>query len=208
MKNNSSISEKVPSHERRDLLHRTPNRNDRSGEMGRQNNYPMRNEQPRPANTPSIHNRNNPGQQIPAQQRNYGGTPMNYGYGMYGMGPYGGYGMNSLYSGPMMYIQSFNYFIMSIGHFFDLIGVSSHALIEGIYAIGKMLKDLEMKIRTSEFRRWLQQKSKKSKLLRFLFILSSMAIAVQLSKLLKFLIAKYLSSYISLQDERPTIRNA
>jgi|EP01040_Poterioochromonas_malhamensis_P001180 hypothetical protein len=120
-----------------------------------------------------------------------GGYPVGLGYGY-------GYGMMNPYTmGPLYFIQNITYFMMSIGHMFDLVGVSSQALLETLRAFMALLKQIEMKIRTSQFRRWLQRKSKKSKILRFIFVLFSMALSIQLSKWMKVLLIKYLASWIS-----------
>lgn len=118
----------------------------------------------------------------------FAGNPMTMGYGY-------GYGMMNPYAmGPLYFIQNINYFVMSIGHFFDLIGMSSHALLETLRSFIALLKQLEMKIRTSEFRRWLQRKSRKSRLLRFLFVIASTALSIQISKWMKVLILKYVAT--------------
>jgi hypothetical protein len=131
-----------------------------------------------------------------------GHPSMGYGYGMYGMGMgMYGYGM-----GPLHFIQNINHFVMSIGYFFDLLGVGCHALVEGYYALVEILKKIEKKIRTSEFRRWIQMKSKQSKLLRFIFIFSSMAIAVQVTKLFKLLIVNYLLKHLGISQHQENLQ--
>ena len=124
----------------------------------------------------------------------YGGYGMGMGsmYGMgYGMMGYGGMGMMM---GPLSFINSINYFIMSIGQIFSMVGMSSHALSGTFQNIVTALKHLELSIRQSEFRRWLQLKSKKSKVLRFVFVISAMAISMQGARMVKSLLVRYIES--------------
>lgn len=125
------------------------------------------------------------GPQTQAHQRNamnfgmgYGG--MGYGGMGMGMGMGMGYGMNMLSpENPLSWLYSLNYMFISLNQIVGVIGMNSHALyrvyLQAYVVIEKMLKS----IRTSKFRRWLQRKSQKSALLRFLFMLSSMFVASQ-----------------------------
>jgi hypothetical protein len=56
---------------------------------------------------------------------------------------------------------------------------------------------LEMKIRQSSFRRWLQQKCKKSKIFRYTVMLGTMAISVAVARLVRDLLKKYLSEKVA-----------
>lgn len=119
------------------------------------------------------------------------GAGMGYGMGsMYGMGGYGGmgYGMGGMMAGPMQLIYSINYFISTISQMMDMLGMSSHAIFHLLQRLKEMLKAIEVSIRTSPTRRWLQQKCKKSAVLRFVLVIGSMIAAAQLSKLIKSLV--------------------
>jgi hypothetical protein len=100
--------------------------------------------------------------------------------------------------GPFQLIHNINYFIYSIGHLFDFVGYASYGLLETCKSLLNLLKRLEMKIRSSEFRRWLQKKSRKSAMLRFLFLLCSVALSFQLSNLIKHFLLKYISKPVQL----------
>mmetsp|Transcript_21270 Transcript_21270/g.35628 ORF Transcript_21270/g.35628 Transcript_21270/m.35628 type:complete len:278 (+) Transcript_21270:134-967(+) len=145
---------------------------------------------------------------------NYGSSGMGYGGGygtgtMYGMGGMGygggmmgygmGYGMGGMMGGPMAILYSINYFIAMIGQLTAMLGMSSQAVWH-LFGIAKeALIKLEKIIRTSEFRRWLQRKSRKSPLLRYLFVVSSMLLTSQVIRLARYLIESQLGkSTISL----------
>lgn len=126
-----------------------------------------------------------------------GYTPnMAYGYGYGMMNPYYHSTMDPLY-----FIHQINYYILSIGRFFDLIGIGSQAFLEILQSFLTLLKSLEMKLRTSSFRHWLQRKSKRSKLLRFCFVMISMMISFHLSRWIKY----YLQSFLGLQTSKPSL---
>lgn len=121
-------------------------------------------------------------------QGNYGGYRGSYGGaygGNMGMGSLGmssmsslgmlsmmGMGMGSLgaQSGPLSWIYSLNYFITSIGHMATVLGMNSHALLAAYQSAYAGLHSIITRIRTSEMRRVIQRKCKRSSLFRFLFI--------------------------------------
>lgn len=118
----------------------------------------------------------------------YGG----YNPGMMGMGmmsPYmmGGHGMMGG-TGPMSFIYSINYSIAMIGQVITMLGMSTQAIMHLYHMAVDTFMKVEKMIRQSAIRRWFQQKSKKSPLLRWIFILSTMAVVNQVVKLLKYLI--------------------
>ncbi len=87
---------------------------------------------------------------------------------MLSLGAMGGMGMAS--SGPLSWIYSLNYFITSVGHMANIVGMNSHALMAAYHSAYATLKDIITRIRTSELRRILQRKCRRSRLFRFLFI--------------------------------------
>jgi hypothetical protein len=88
--------------------------------------------------------------------------------GMMGMGMMGG----MTQSGPLSWIYKLNYFVMSIGQMGAIIGMNSQALINTYNSLRNNLLNIINKIRTSEIRRIIQRKCKKSKLLQFLFVIA------------------------------------
>lgn len=113
----------------------------------------------------------------------YGG----YGMGM-GFGGMGGYGGGGLMMGPLNFFYSINYFINSITQVLYMLGMNSHVLFDSINSIKQLLLKLEITVRNSEFRKWLQQKSKKSKIIRYAFVLISMFLASQTVQIVKYII--------------------
>jgi hypothetical protein len=132
----------------------------------------------------------------------YGGGYSGYGGGMYGggmgmgmgmMGMMGGY-PNAFLMGPMMFINNINYFIMSIGQIMTMLGMNSQAIMQMYHNLVQMIHQLEIAIRQSAFRRWLQRKCKKSKIFRFIIVMSSVAIVASTTRLLKELLSNYFSN--------------
>jgi len=70
--------------------------------------------------------------------------------------------------------------------------MSSHAIIHLYHAAVEQINILMTIIKNSEARRWLQRKSKQSRVLRFLFIITAMAAVSQVSKLVKVLYDLYI----------------
>lgn len=120
----------------------------------------------------------------------YGGG-MNGGYGGYGGGMYGmgmGMGMSPMMMGPFSWIYSLNNMIHSIPMMMDVLGMNSQMLLKILNQVYAMLTNICKMIKTSQFRRFLQQKSKRSKVLRVIFIVVSMGLASQAVRLVKLLI--------------------
>jgi hypothetical protein len=123
----------------------------------------------------------------------YGGM----GYGMYGMG-YGGmgYGGMGMLMGPMAWINSINYLFMTVHQLVGMLGMNSHLFVNMVKGLSLSLQRFEATIRQSSFRFWLQQKSKKSKLLRFIFVLASMALAAQGARFFRDALMHITKSYL------------
>eukprot|EP01038_Epipyxis_sp_PR26KG_P012125 gene12125-16232_t len=141
--------------------------------------------------TNSRHIRNNNTHPIGYNNMGYGGygggygMGMGMGMGMMGMG--GGYQM----AGPMNLIYSVNYFIAMVSQIMMMIGMNSQAITQIFYQLSTVLSEFEVTVRKSSFRRWIQRKSKQSKILRFIFVFCSMLIASQAYRLIKFGIGQY-----------------
>lgn len=129
--------------------------------------------------------KNNDDDKLPT--RTSSGVGGNLGVG--GFNPYGYYGNPFLMSGPLSWAFSLNYFIFSVNQFIEAVGMNSVALLQ-VYSqviyLWKVYSNLFMK---SNFRKWIQQKSKESKLLRFLFIVGAIAISAQLTKVVRYLLS-------------------
>ena len=111
------------------------------------------------------------------------------GYGM-GMGMMGGYGMGmgmgmmgmgmnpmlGMLNGPMTLIYSLNYLVMSLGQVMEVLGMNAHTIMHLYRTAFEAYQQIAERIRTSETRRWLQRKCKKSRLLRFLLVVASCAV--------------------------------
>jgi hypothetical protein len=107
--------------------------------------------------------------------------------GMYGMG---GMGMGMGMMGPFSWIYSLNNIIHSIPMMVDVLGMNSQ-MVYDLYnqVLGILMKIINF-VKKSDFRRFLQQKSRRSKALRIIFILASMGLASQAMRLVK-LLAQY-----------------
>ena len=120
----------------------------------------------------------------------YGG----YGGGMYGMGGMGmgmGMGMGShMMMGPFSWIYSLNNIVHSIPMMMDVLGMNSQMLYHLYIETCSMLMKIVNIVKRSDFRRFLQQKSRRSQALRMIFILVSMGLASQAVRIAK-LIAQY-----------------
>ncbi len=102
--------------------------------------------------------------------------------------PYSG----GMYGNPMSFIYSMNYFISMVSQVAYVLSMNSHMFMDSCRTVSAMVSGLEKLVRQSELRRWLQRKSKKSAVLRYVFVLSSMAIAAQLYRLARNLVMNYL----------------
>ena len=107
---------------------------------------------------------------------------MNSGYGGMGMGGMGGsMGMMGMMSmmpfmgggmgggGPMSWIYSLNYFVSSVGHMMALVGMNSQALMGVYHNAFSSYQQIVQRVKTSEIRRIIQRKCKRSRLFKFLF---------------------------------------
>lgn len=104
--------------------------------------------------------------------------------GMYGLGSMGG---------PLSWLYSLNYFISSLGIMYEWLGMNSHAIIQLYHSTIQSVRRVIMIVRQSGFRRWLQQKSRQSVVLRFLFIAVTMGIASQVMNLVRLIWNEYKS---------------
>jgi len=130
------------------------------------------------------------------------GMGMGYG-GMGGMGYYGGGMMNpmmGILSGPLSLIYSINYLIGSLGQIMELLGMNSQALLQTYRTAYDAYIRVVEQIRTSETRRWLQRKCKKSALLRFLLVTASCAVVAAAMRVL--------GSYLSWRRARMLMSSA
>lgn len=135
-------------------------------------------------------------------------TPVNngfsHGYNSGMMHPIGmGYGF-----GPMRIINNIHYFFIAISQFMDIIGVSSQALFHVCSSLVASLKLLYLSIRQSSFRRWVQRKSKQSKLLRIIFVLTAMISAYQLSKIAKRVFLPVVSKLFQFSESSQLTQNS
>jgi hypothetical protein len=126
----------------------------------------------------------------------YGGMGMNRGYGggYGGMGMMGmGYGMGMMGmgmgngQGPMAWLSSLNYFVYAIGQFMTLMDMNANNIMRTYYTVRDTLTNAIHVIKHSSVRRWLQRKSKKSVILRWVFIFGSMILVHQVYRLVRFI---------------------
>ena len=117
-----------------------------------------------------------------------GGRPMGMGMGM-GMGAYNPF-MTSL-----QWLNNLNYIVYTVGHMGDMIGMNAHAILQGYHGLSTMLQKIIEIIKKSDARLWLRKKSKKSKLLRFLFVFLSMALTAMAYKIIRL-------AYVYFQSEQ------
>jgi hypothetical protein len=127
----------------------------------------------------------------------YGGMSGGYGgyggAGLYGMGGMG-MGMGShMMMGPFSWIYSLNNIVHSIPMMMDVLGMNSQMLYQMFSQTCKLLMTVVTLVKRSEFRRFLQHKSRRSKALRFMFIVGAMGIASQVVRLAKLIAAHHFS---------------
>lgn len=99
---------------------------------------------------------------------------MGMGMGMGGMGMMGG--PLGLLSGPLSLIYSLNFFMASLGQVMDVLGMNSHAILHAYRQAHQRFVDAVEAVKTSEARRWLQRKCRKSPLFRLLLVLAAGAL--------------------------------
>ena len=115
----------------------------------------------------------------------YGGGSM---YGMGGMGMGMGMGMGShMMMGPFSWIYSLNSIVHSIPMMLDVLGMNSQMLYNVYLETCALIMKIVNVVKRSDFRRFLQQKSRRSKALRTIFILVSMGLASQAVRLAKMI---------------------
>jgi hypothetical protein len=123
----------------------------------------------------------------------YGGGGM-YGMGGMEMGMGMGMGMGShMMMGPFSWIYSLNNIVHSIPMMMDVLGMNSQMLYQMFSQTYKLLMTVVTLIKRSEFRRFLQHKSRRSKALRFMFIVGAMGIASQMIRIAKLIAVHHFS---------------
>eukprot|EP01034_Spumella_vulgaris_P024082 gene24081-30385_t len=140
-----------------------------------------------------------------------------------GFGPYGGGGMmfpGGMYGGMMMsgmmghpgagggmmnFLCTMNYFVSMASQAVYFLGMNSHRIVDAVKTAKAALVNLEKIVRQSEFRRWMQRKSKKSVILRYLFVFMSAVLAHQLTNIAKYAFEHYMTGRASLSTPQRTI---
>jgi hypothetical protein len=100
------------------------------------------------------------------------GFGMGPGFGFYG-GGFGGTGSDPITT-LLQWLQKLNYIIYTVGHMMDTIGMNASAIMQCYCMVSERLQQLLQIVKQSEFRKWIKQKSKKSKVLKYLFVFLSM----------------------------------
>jgi hypothetical protein len=119
-----------------------------------------------------------------------GGSSMGgmYGMGM-GMGMMGGmFPMMSgmLGNGLISRLYSLQYTVQSVTYMWHMAQMNSHVIVQAYYDSLERFNSILMAIRTSEFRRVIQRKCRKSQLFRLLFMLAASALCAAAVKLLQY----------------------
>lgn len=91
---------------------------------------------------------------------------------MPGMG--GGSGDGNPLMTSLQYLQGLSYVVYSLGQMFDMIGMNASSIYQGYLMIYNMIQKLILIAKNSSFRKWMQSKSKKSKIVRYVFVVLSM----------------------------------
>ena len=122
-----------------------------------------------------------------------GSSGMGGGYSMggYGMGMGMGMGMFPLMSGMLgngivSQLYSLQYTVQTLTYMWHMANMNSHAVVQAYHRALESFKDIVVKIRTSEFRRIVQRKSRRSKLFQFLFIVASSALFAAAVKVIQY----------------------
>lgn len=120
-----------------------------------------------------------------------GGYSMGGGYGMGGYGMGMGMGMFPLMSGMLgngivSQLYSLQYTVQSLSYMWQMAYMNSHSVVQAYHRALESYKDMLMKIRTSEFRRIVQRKSRRSRLFQFLFVVASSALFAAAIKLIQY----------------------
>jgi hypothetical protein len=103
-------------------------------------------------------------------------------YMMPGMMGYGGMGGGN---SPVAWIYSLNQMIFSISYALDMIGMNSQAIQQLYYRIIDIYKNFLLYVKNSKIRKYLQEKSQKSKLFRVILICCTMILTHQIAALFK-----------------------
>ncbi len=93
----------------------------------------------------------------------------------------------------MGFLYTMNYFVSMASQAVYFLGMNSHRIAEAMKSAKAALVNLEKIVRQSEFRRWMQRKSKKSAILRYLFVFTSAVLAHQLTTIARYAIEHYLT---------------
>ena len=110
------------------------------------------------------------------------------GYGMGGMGM-GGMGMMGMMGmgNPLFYnIQQFQYSLMMMGQMVQMIGMSASALGSSVIKAIKLMKKCLIIISHSKYAKWVQTKSKQSKVFQTLLVVLSMFITSNIMNIIKY----------------------
>jgi hypothetical protein len=132
---------------------------------------------------PSSSSSGGPHRGVNQQSFNQMGMHMPYMMGM-GMGMGGSVGGGG--NNPIAWIYSINQMIYSVSYALDMIGMNSQAIQLLFHRLFQLYIDIVKYVKQSKVRKWLQEKSKKSKLFRIFIIVTSMVMTFQIVKLHKF----------------------
>ena len=169
------------------------------------------NSNPQPTNNS---NAQRPQQGMGGYGMNMGGMGRGMGMGGMGMG-YGfrpgmgmGMGMGGFmdpFMNSVQWLHSLNYLVYTIGHMAELLGMNANAILQGYQTVKNMIKHIIDIIKQSDTRIWLKNKSKKSKLLRFLFVFVTMATTALIIQLIQYIHAYYQLCHGSPNDSAPKL---
>lgn len=109
------------------------------------------------------------------------GFPMGMGYG-YGMG----YGMQG--AGPLSWMYTLSQLVNVVGQLHAMVSMNAHALSHMYHQLIENINTFYNVLKNTKVRRWLQRKSKKSKLFRYILIFLSAVITAKAVYLIKLII--------------------
>ena len=89
-------------------------------------------------------------------------------------------------NGIVSQLYSLQYTVQSLTYMWHMAYMNSHTVVQGYHRALESYKDIVMKIRTSEFRRVVQRKCRRSKLFQFLFVVASSALFAAAIKLIQY----------------------
>jgi hypothetical protein len=87
----------------------------------------------------------------------------------------------------LQWLQYLNYIVYSLGNIIDMIGMNANAIVNAYHVASGFMQNLIKIIKQSDFRKWMLQKSKKSKVVRYLFVFLSMLATHLTFRLIRFL---------------------